>query len=110
MSLSAPFALPSLRSLTCLALLIAKDHYLPDVQLVLLYDPLPSLPWLFLAMVIHHTSGCVRHVLIAGINTFRDYVKKCTLAHFECTFTPSRVMLKMTRNPNKRDEQEDEAQ
>lgn len=75
MSLSAAFALPSLRSLTCLALLIAKDRYLADVQLVLLYDPFPSLPRPFLAAAVHHASGCVKRVLIAGINALR-HVKK----------------------------------
>lgn len=43
MSLSAPFALPPLRSLPGLAPLITKDRYLADVQLVLLYGPFPSL-------------------------------------------------------------------
>lgn len=70
----SPFLLYAL--LTCLALLITKDRYLTDVQLVLLYDPFPSLPWPFLVMAIHHTSSCVRHVLRAGINTLRHYVKK----------------------------------
>lgn len=36
----------------------------------------------------HHTSGCVRHVLRVGINALRHHAKKCTTAHPERTCTP----------------------